>query len=136
MPEYVLYIFIFAAKPAVVILVVTTLGWIGFRLSTGRSADWPINIATLSIPISATLILWTARPTQRSDVLGSNFLALESGWSLVASFVFVWSFAWLVLQKRRRPRPASWKLVLAVGAGFVSVLVMFSLLPLTGRPEL
>ena len=129
--------FIWASKPAVAVLVVAALVWIVFRRVTGRIADWPTNIATLSVPLSAALLLLTARPTQRGEVLDSNFLAIEIGcWSLIFSFVLVWSIVWLLQQKQRRERTAIWKRVLAVVAGLISVWWMLSVLPLRGRPDL
>lgn len=125
-----------ASKQAVILLVGASLGYIGFRLVTGRLADWPFTIAALSLPVSAALILLTARSTRGSEILDSNFLAFESGcWALVASFVLVWSVAWLQLRDRRREPPPSWKRVLAICGGFASALVMLVLLPLQGKPD-
>jgi hypothetical protein len=135
--DSLLFSLLVGSRQEVILLVAASLLYVGFRLVTRRPADWPVIIAVLSLPISAALILRTAQPTRHGAGVDSNFLAFEAGCrSLTVSFAFVWSIAWLVRQGLRRKRPASWKLVLAICAGVLSALFLWSELPLSGKPNL
>jgi hypothetical protein len=131
-----LFFVVVASKLALALLVIAGLGYLGRRRAAGKPTDWPFTIAILCLPVSAGAILLTARPTRRSAVLDSNFLALEGGcWALLASFVVVWTIAWLAL-RRRRQTPSLWKRALVITSGLAAALVMISLLPLEGTPDL